>query len=437
MFLVLFLAVSLYNVLISQGNVVKYLPITRQGQIDSFSLLHPTCTTVKEWIYILYDMTDTIKDLSGLSQIKEVGTFVIICPFLENLSGVADIEKLYGVSIAKCKQLVNIDVFNKIDSISFIRVVNNETLEHIDGFENVKYINNVYISENPKLKNFHGLNNLEKVDKKSVKIQFNDSLEEIGLKSLKYIGGTMFVGYNNSLSSFVGLENLESIGGFLMITSNKSLGSISGLDNLKEIKGGFWFYNNNEVKDINPLKNLVKINNSVRIWRNEKLENINGLDNVEPSVKAKWNDFSDIEIFYNPSLKVCGNKFLCEVISDPDISAEIFDNNNGCNDADEIKKYCEKILNSTTENRSQKKLKIFPNPAKNLINLEFFINKPGDINVEVTDVLGKKVINLEKNYNVARNYSERIDLNQLKPGFYTVRLILPSGASETKSIIKQ
>ena len=105
------------------------------------------------------------------------------------------------------------------------------------------------------------------------------------------------------------------------------------------------------------------------------------------------------------------------------------------------KKRCFKALEVATNTENidieKKSIKISPNPVHNSLNLDYFVNNAGAINIEIIDVFGKKVINLRKNYNVAGNYSESIDLNQLKRGFYTVRLILPSGASETKSIIKQ
>ncbi len=72
-----------------------------------------------------------------------------------------------------------------------------------------------------------------------------------------------------------------------------------------------------------------------------------------------------------------------------------------------------------------------------MINLEFFINKPGDINIEVIDVLGKKVINLKGDYNSIGNYNKIINLDQMKQGFYIVRMLMSDGTVETKSVVKQ
>lgn len=67
--------------------------------------------------------------------------------------------------------------------------------------------------------------------------------------------------------------------------------------------------------------------------------------------------------------------------------------------------------------------KNYPNPVVDLTNINFNIQKPGTVILDVTNLTGQKIISMEKTNLTAGTYRFTIDGSQLAPGiyFYTVK----------------
>ncbi len=64
-------------------------------------------------------------------------------------------------------------------------------------------------------------------------------------------------------------------------------------------------------------------------------------------------------------------------------------------------------------------LNTYPNPADNILNLSYSLAQSTEINIEIYNILGSKVISYKKNHQTSKgNYSEKIDIDNLKNGTY-------------------
>ncbi|MES2619238.1 MAG: T9SS type A sorting domain-containing protein [Bacteroidota bacterium] len=64
------------------------------------------------------------------------------------------------------------------------------------------------------------------------------------------------------------------------------------------------------------------------------------------------------------------------------------------------------------------KLNVFPNPANDVISLNYSLYERTDLKVELTNVLGETVSLLEEKNKVVGNYLDEVDLRQYSPGVY-------------------
>lgn len=76
----------------------------------------------------------------------------------------------------------------------------------------------------------------------------------------------------------------------------------------------------------------------------------------------------------------------------------------------------------------------WPNPSAGTIRLAWSVSTPGRVDVDLFDMLGRKVISVHAGFAAMGAYSESVDLRSLSRGVYMVRYSGPDG-SETKSIV--
>lgn len=74
---------------------------------------------------------------------------------------------------------------------------------------------------------------------------------------------------------------------------------------------------------------------------------------------------------------------------------------------------------------TQNTLKLFPNPAKNVTNVNFQLRSKSNVSLELTDMMGRKVKTVVKNRKyIAGDHSLNINVADLKPGLYLARIII-------------
>lgn len=75
------------------------------------------------------------------------------------------------------------------------------------------------------------------------------------------------------------------------------------------------------------------------------------------------------------------------------------------------------VRNTISSNSS-----LYPNPAKDEVNISFNISRPGNIKLEVFDLLSNNLMTIDKGYLSIGEYSEQININQLNSGNYFIRI---------------
>ena len=63
-------------------------------------------------------------------------------------------------------------------------------------------------------------------------------------------------------------------------------------------------------------------------------------------------------------------------------------------------------------------LSIYPNPAKDKVNINFGISKDGKVKIELHNLLGEKIEDIVDMNSLKGNYSKEINISSLPLSFY-------------------
>ena len=66
------------------------------------------------------------------------------------------------------------------------------------------------------------------------------------------------------------------------------------------------------------------------------------------------------------------------------------------------------------------KLNIFPNPSKDIVNINIELENRQNINVKIINSIGQTIMNESKLY--AKSYNKHVDLNNLPSGSYMISI---------------
>ncbi len=323
---------SIYETTLPHYCLPEGITFTTQEQIDNFSTNYPGCTEIEGDVAI---NGSGINNLNGLSILTSIG--------------------------------------------GDLWINNNDALTSLTGLDNVNSIGgNVWISFSSALSSLTGLEGLTSIGG-SLEIILCNALNSIaGLNALTTIGGKMEVTENNALTSLTGLNALTSIGGSLSIYGNDALTSLTGLDNLTFIggdlaigplldDGGSSSVNRNSaLTSLTGLNSLTSIGGNLSIYGNDALTSLTGLENLN-SIGGNL----EIGIFYwgvlygnpaltsisalatidagtinswtiagNESLSTCSVQSLCNYLTSPNGSVNIYSNAPGCNNPAEVASDC-------------------------------------------------------------------------------------------------
>jgi hypothetical protein len=353
--------------------IVYTFPAKNMGALTSINALGSLASIGGE----LYISNTSLTSLDGLDSVSSVGSNITIYSnnYLSNISSLAMLTSITGrLAIA----------YNAITSLT--------------GLNNVSTIGgNVYIDHNHSLKNFEGLENLS------------------------YVGNGVWIFDNDSLASFEGLNNLEHIDGYLDIWDNPSLLSLSGLENLDSI-GSYLHISKNALTSLTALSGLQSIKGTLNIVYNDNLTSLSGIDNLFTD------SISELKLFYNSHLQICGVQSICHYLAGPHGTVEIYSNAPGCNSQAEVEDACGII--GMEEIPINSGFSIYPNPSTSQITIETSAaNIPGQLSI--FNLNGQQLIRLQ-----VTEPRMVIDISQLPGGVYIVR-ITNDRMVETTRLIKQ
>lgn len=202
-----------------------------------------------------------------------------------------------------------------------------------------------------------------------------------GLKQLKIIEGSLFIGNHLLLNDLSALQQLEKIGGDLIIINNPSLQEISSFINLSRIEGSLRLINcpqmeqvyfpalqaveenlivffNARLQTLSGFESLERIGEDLHISRNPYLTNLKGLEElerIEGDLMIFRNPFlrhlsgldnltgiqERIIIIENDSLSDCKSGFCYRFLPTQQLTVgNIKENACGCNSARELRTIC-------------------------------------------------------------------------------------------------
>ena len=199
--------------LFSQTCLPSGITFTTQQQIDDFATDYVGCTEVLGGVEINESTAGDIVNLNGLSQITNLGSFLVI----RQNTAITDLSGLDNI--------ISID--------GGIEISNNSNLINLNGLQNLTSTGGeLIVASSNSLVNLTGLDNITSTGGRLLLIA-NDVLNDISaLNNVTSVGGNLWLVGNPLLSSLQSFETLTSINGMLRITGHSSLTSLQGLENI-------------------------------------------------------------------------------------------------------------------------------------------------------------------------------------------------------------
>lgn len=437
---ILFISLLPTAPIVAQSCLPEGIEFTTQGQIDSFAINYPACTEIEGDVRIT---GNGIVNLIGLSTINSIEGRLTIQnnPLLYNLLGLHVLTQVGSdVLIAANENLTSISDFLSLTSVDGdLDVVSNNKLLNIEGLNNLSHLgDNLLIQFNNELKGVSGLNNL--LTRQTIDISHNQSLEKItgldkvsslwdfriinnsnlqnisGFNSLDSVRSMLFISVNDSLSQLNGIANLRHVGAYFVISWNYSLTALPVFTYLSFINGDLAIMNNESLSSLSGLITLDSLNGSIIIDENKSLESLFGIDNI------KAESIMDLSITYNPQLSTCEIKSICDYLSSPSGTVEIYDNAPGCNSQAEVEAACGMI--GISENTEEQAINIYPNPSDHYVNIRYSLLLTR-YSLLIYDCFGRKMDEI----NIPAGQGEsQIDVSQYANGIYIAIVKSDSGS---------
>jgi hypothetical protein len=289
---------------------------------------------------------------------------------------------------------------------SGLTISENRSLEELGSFGFQDTLEGgVSVSFNPNLTNIEGLINLS-VIKGGIGIYGNESLSNLnGLNNLHILKG-LEIGACPALLNLHELSQLDSISNRITLTSLPLLTGLEGLENLRYIGKELHIEDNNSLTSLQALQNLRHAE-TLRIINNPSLASLSGIDSVE---------FTDywIRVIDNPLISACNIPSICNVMADFGGWSFYSGNAPGCNSRDEV--YISCGLSDTDEENEEAVLRLYPNPATDLVTIETDVPLS---KAYINDSTGRfsGMIDLS-------NGSRTLDLSRLAKGVYFIRFMI-------------
>lgn len=423
--------IIIFPVTLSGQLSCKYLSLRAQQEIDDFPKNYSHCDTFYsveitqqngpvfnldslERITELYQLKifgiDSLQSISGLNQLRKVENLHFhakrkFSPFLS-------LDTIGSLSYEVAFEEADLTLFQHVKHISAaIRVINDVKLAGLPLFTSK---NGFWIDvENNSLTN--DISNLIPDNINALHwlwLKGNQNLSLSGAEAMDTIRYIQF--QNNKNCNFNFIRDVKKTDYFSSNTEDIIENQYPPFDFVTELEVLHFNKTRNLFKIDSIFPNLEVIKHSISLQANPNLEEIKILDDFP----TNW--FTPIpgSIIYmvnNPLLADCLSPFICDVLAKfPD---EVFMQGNGnlCNKP-ELIEAC--ITNVNLE--WQNELKIFPNPASDILTVE---SREPIVKIQIISADGRLI--LSKNQS-----GGTLDVSELTPGFY---FIIVTGKHHTRA----
>lgn len=190
---------------------------TRQGQLDSFLILYPTCTKADT---VLIRGKDII-NLHALTNLHTVYRISINGTKIQTLAGLDNLRRCHSIEISNNKDLINLSILKSLSYVDWVSVVANDNLESYNGLSGDS-LNHITISGNHKTEDLKGLASKYCA---SLLVLNSPSIISFSGHNLENLG-TLLIAYNDNITSLSSLDNLDRLK-HLEIWNNASLSGCS------------------------------------------------------------------------------------------------------------------------------------------------------------------------------------------------------------------
>lgn len=405
---------------ISHNNTSGELYIAGNESLENFEGLNNLTTLGYGQLHVREN--NSLVSFDGLEGLTTVGgtiriDFNPVLESIEALSNLTQVNLFNGpyVQIHNNPMLNSLSAFHNLTRMGSLSIQGNHSLTNLDGLDNVVRLD---YADSPEPENYIGT---------SLEINNNNTLSSInGLRNLTFIGNNFHIMGNPLLTSLEPLGNLVKVGCDLRVNGNSALTSLQGLENIDDIGTyvfcpGPWLQMSNQplISNVDPLENLVSMKPVVYdVQNNALIQDLNGLENIAA------NQIEYLLIKNSPELSVCNQTNICEYLSEGGFN-EISGNAEGCATAEEIIDICRL---SVEEINSKDEITLYPVPTQSVLNIAV---QNGAIvnNIEVYDLNGGLVYNSKGN-------STQINISHLTTGTYLVSVKTSKGVHNEKIIKK-
>lgn len=385
-----------------------------------------------QYIYGQINITNnqSLQEIQGFNSLDSIGSFfppfctagvinISNNPQLESISGFKQLKKVG--STFEISYNAMLEEVQELDSLGFIgcdlAIIDNTSLSQILPFDKLTNIGGDLVLGNTAIQNIDTI-----------------------FPQLKNIGNNIIITNNLFLQTIVDFPELDSVGGLLQIINNKLNNGIQGFNKLKYSKGIIYSYNfesqmlmggfsqlnkvgdhgiyithNDSLKVIQSFSILDTITGSLVITQNNSLNIINGFYNlsnigVDLAIGGypfpEYNPITNIQAFNHPIsigrdltirqtfLSDCAVICVCQYLDQPSGTANILNNQSGCNSPEEVTDHC--VVNSrlVTNRSTPTSFTIFPNPASDEVYIEMLSNMPKGVNFKFFDSTGKTFLSI-------------------------------------------
>ena len=416
-----------------------------QDQIDSFQEDYPGCTEIEGDVFIGLDYPSGITNLNGLNVITAIyGTLNINShEELTSLTGLDNLDSIGG----NLELRDNISIIS-LEGLGALRVIGgdlvmyeNQNLPDMNGFDVLERIYGTFeVGHNPSLETFSGLEALTMCG--AVDMNYVHALVNMtGLENLTVVENNFEMESSFAIESLEGLSSLTSTATFILadlpelthLTGLTSLTTVNGdffiglqalesiaeLSNLTTVNGSFHI-NASSIPNLNGLENVTSINGDLQLINNSYLSSLDGLDNLDEQ------SIINLSILNNYQLTECEITPVCSYLLSPGGTVTIANNSSGCDSQQEVEEACKL---SVEEFQGDNPFILYPNPARDEINLEF--SSIYEIErIEIYNETGQLVFSGIKPHRT-------FDISRLPEGFYFIGIHTAENSYKNKFLVSR
>ena len=99
---------------------------------------------------------------------------------------------------------------------------------------------------------------------------------------------------------------------------------------------------------------------------------------------------------------------------------------------------CEYVTDAVNEYSDEiQKIEVYPNPANKDVTLSYLLEKDANVELIITDMLGNEIRHIHCSKRSKGNHDEIIDISNLTPGIYILKVRTTDGKEYTERIVKE